>query len=64
MTMIGALGLLQTVVDFAGEDVICAMMSGVGIILAKAAMDLVKDVYKRQDIQHDRLPAPPVGFFG
>ena len=43
MTMIGALGLLQTVVDFAGEDVICAMMSGVGIILAKAAMDLVKE---------------------
>lgn len=43
MTVIGALGLLQTVVDFAGEDIICAMMSGVGIILAKAAMDLIRE---------------------
>jgi len=46
MTIIGALGLLQNVVDFAGEDIICAMMAGVGVILAKVAMDLVKENVK------------------
>lgn len=43
MTIIGALGLLETFTDLAGEDVLCAMMAGVGIFLAKVAIDLVKE---------------------
>lgn len=43
MTAIGAFGALGAIVDFAGEDILSAMMAGVGIILAKAGWDLVKE---------------------
>lgn len=43
MVIIGALGLLEIFTGFAGDDVICAMMAGVGIILAKVAIDQVKE---------------------
>ena len=41
MALIGALGLLTKIVNFVGEDV-AGMMAGVGIILTKAAIDMVK----------------------
>lgn len=46
MLLIGAFGLLETITGFAGDDVICAMMAGVGVFLAKVAMDLVKENVK------------------
>lgn len=46
MVAIGAFGLLETITGFAGEDVICAMMAGVGIFLARVALDLVKENVK------------------
>lgn len=46
MVLIGAFGLLETFTSFAGEDVICAMMAGVGIFLAKVSMDLVRENVK------------------
>ena len=42
MALIGALGLLTEIVNFVGEDVAFGMMAGVGIILTKAAIDMVK----------------------
>ena len=42
MALIGALGLLTKIVNFVGEDVAFGMMAGVGIILTKAAIDMVK----------------------
>ena len=42
MTVIGLLGLLTKIVNFVGEDVAYGMMAGVGIILTKAALDMVK----------------------
>lgn len=42
MTLIGAFGLLSTLTNFAGENLICAMMSGVGIVLCKVALDMTK----------------------
>ncbi len=42
MAVIGALGLLTKIVDFVGEDIAYGMMAGVGIILTKAAMDMIK----------------------
>lgn len=43
MVIIGAFGLLGTFTSIAGEDIISAMMAGVGIFLAKVALDLVKE---------------------
>ena len=42
MVVIGSLGLLGDAVKFAGEDIISAMMAGVGVFLGKTAFDLVK----------------------
>ncbi len=42
MTVIGAFGWLEKVMDFAGDEIICGMMVGVGIFLGKVAFDLVK----------------------
>lgn len=42
MALIGAFGLLTKIVDFIGEDIAFGMMAGVGIILTKAAMDMIK----------------------
>ena len=38
----GAFGLLTKIVNFVGEDVAYGMMAGVGIILVKAAIDMIK----------------------
>ena len=43
MTVLGFAGVLNAIVDFAGENIISAMMAGVGIILTKTALDFVKD---------------------
>lgn len=42
MVVIGSLGLLGDAVKFAGEDIISAMMAGVGIFLGRTAFDMVK----------------------
>jgi AGZA family xanthine/uracil permease-like MFS transporter len=42
MALIGAFGLLTKIVDFVGEDIAYGMMAGVGIILTKAAIDMVR----------------------
>jgi len=46
MVFIGAFGLLENITSLAGDDVICAMMAGVGVFLAKVALDLVKENVK------------------
>lgn len=43
MALIGAFGLLTKIVDFVGEDISYGMMAGVGIILTKAAIDMIKN---------------------
>ncbi len=43
MTALGAFGLLDTVINFAGQRVTTAMMCGVCIILAKASFDMMKE---------------------
>jgi len=42
MALIGVFGLLTKIVDIVGEDNAFGMMAGVGIILTKAALDMVK----------------------
>ena len=42
MALIGAFGLLTKIVDFIGEDIANGMMAGVGIILTKAAIDMIR----------------------
>ena len=42
MTIIGLFGLLTRIVNFVGEDVSYGMMAGVGIILTKAAIDMIR----------------------
>lgn len=42
MMILGAFGVLGTIVDFIGEDVLNGMLAGVGIILVKSAIDLSK----------------------
>lgn len=42
MAALGACGLLGTIIEFAGESIIHGMMAGVGIMLAKVAIDMVK----------------------
>ncbi len=46
MAIIGVLGLLETIINFAGEDIISAMMAGVGIILSRIALKMVKENVK------------------
>lgn len=43
MVALGALGLLQNIVDFAGPFIISGMEAGVGIIVVKVAIDLIKE---------------------
>lgn len=43
MVVLGSLGLLQRIVDFAGPHIISAMEAGVGIIVVKVAIDLIKE---------------------
>ena len=42
MTIIGAVGLLNPTIDFIGPAITSGMMAGVGIILAKVAIDMTK----------------------
>lgn len=41
MAIIGACGLLTRIVDFVGADIANGMMAGVGIVLAKASIEMV-----------------------
>lgn len=41
MAVIGAFGLLENIVQFAGENIVAAMMAGVGIILTKLSIDIM-----------------------
>lgn len=43
MAILGLTGLLNTIVSFAGDTIIHAMMAGVGIILAKLALGMTKE---------------------
>ena len=43
MAVLGACGLLTTIVNFAGETVLNAMMAGVGLVLAKLALGMMKE---------------------
>lgn len=42
MVILGGLGLLQRIVDFAGPSIISGMEAGVGIIVIRVAIDLIK----------------------
>jgi len=42
MTIIGVVGLLNPTIDFIGATILNGMMAGVGIILAKVAIDMTK----------------------
>lgn len=42
MAGLGACGLLTVIIDFAGTSVIHGMMAGVGFVLARTAVDMVK----------------------
>lgn len=42
MAGLGACGLLTVIIDFAGDAIINGMMAGVGLMLAKVAIDMVK----------------------
>lgn len=42
MALIGAFGLMQTIIDFIGENITYAMMAGVGLMLAKISLDMLK----------------------
>lgn len=42
MTLLGALGLLEAIISFIGTPILNGMMAGVGIILAKAGVDMIK----------------------
>lgn len=42
MAFIGLFGLLTKIVDFIGPNIAAGMMAGVGLILAKAAVDMLK----------------------
>lgn len=43
MTIIGGLGLLNPTIDFIGSSILNGMMAGVGIILAKAGIEMAKE---------------------
>ena len=42
MVVVGAFGLIHSVMNFAGPRVVFGMQAGVGIILAKVAIDMIK----------------------
>lgn len=42
MAVIGGLGLVDTIIDFAGSNIVAAMMAGVGIILTKLSFDILR----------------------
>lgn len=42
MAVIGSLGLVDTIIAFAGSNIIAAMMVGVGIILTKLSFDTLR----------------------
>ena len=46
MVILGGLGLLQRIVDFAGSSIISGMEAGVGIIVIRVAIDLIKESKK------------------
>ena len=43
MAALGACGLLTAIVNFAGETVLNAMMAGVGLVLTKLALGMMKE---------------------
>lgn len=43
MTILGILGLLDSIVNFIGSDILSGMMAGVGILLAKTGLNLIKE---------------------
>ena len=43
MTILGIFGLLDSIIDYIGESILAGMMAGVGIILAKTSLGLVKE---------------------
>jgi AGZA family xanthine/uracil permease-like MFS transporter len=45
MGILGAFGFLGAVLDFIGEDILSGMLAGVGIILARAGLTLMKEHY-------------------
>ncbi len=42
MAVLGLFGLLKLITDFAGDIIVAGMMAGVGIMLARVAIDMVK----------------------
>lgn len=46
MVILGGLGLLQRIVDFAGSFIISGMEAGVGIIVIRVAIDLIRESKK------------------
>ena len=42
MAVVGAFGLIHHIMDFAGNRVVLGMQAGVGIILAKVSIDMIK----------------------
>jgi len=42
MAVVGALGLIHSIMDFAGARVVFGMQAGVGIILARVAINMIK----------------------
>ena len=46
MSIIGGLGLLEPTIDFIGPSILNGMMAGVGIILAKVGIDMLKANWK------------------
>ena len=43
LAVVGACGMLTKIVDFIGTDIANGMMAGVGLILTKAAVNMVKE---------------------
>lgn len=43
MAALGATGLLQVIIDFAGSNIVNAMMVGVGIILTRVSIDILRE---------------------
>ena len=43
MTIVGLTGTLTRIVDFIGADIASGMMAGVGLILAKTAIDMIRE---------------------
>lgn len=43
MTILGTLGLLGSIVNYIGENILAGMMAGVGVLLAKTGIGLIKE---------------------